>query len=150
LREPLDVGVLADYRAAALPQAEEEAVEEHLFACDECGARLLGVIALAKSLRDLARQGTLGMVVSNTFLKRVAEEGLTVREYAPTVGGRNGCAHLLDSSRDSISVEPPQSLERLKNHEIEVSLEDIRLLPVGLDLFGHSIGNLSHLPLECP
>jgi hypothetical protein len=84
---PLDVGVLAVYWAAALPQAEEEAVEEHLFARDECGARLLEVIALAKSMRDLARQGSLLMVVSNTFLKPVAEEGLRVREYAPPAGG---------------------------------------------------------------
>jgi len=72
---PLDVGVLAVYWAAALPQAEEEAVEEHLFARDEGGARLLEVIALAKSIRDLARQGSLLMVVSNTFLKPSRRRG---------------------------------------------------------------------------
>ena len=37
---PIDAAVLADYWLAALAKSEEEAVEEHLFTCDECGARL--------------------------------------------------------------------------------------------------------------
>ena len=43
---PIDAAVLADYWLAALPSAEEEAVEEHLLSCDPCGARLREVIAL--------------------------------------------------------------------------------------------------------
>jgi anti-sigma factor RsiW len=45
---PLDATLLADYWLAALAKHEEEAVEQHLFACDECGARLREVIALAE------------------------------------------------------------------------------------------------------
>jgi anti-sigma factor RsiW len=71
---PIDAAVLTDYWLAALPQSEEEAVEEHLFACDECGARLREVIALAEELRKLARQGSLIMVVSEAFVKRAAEQ----------------------------------------------------------------------------
>lgn len=88
---PLDLAVLADYWLAALPPAEEDTVEEHLFDCDECGKRLREAIALAEGLRDLARQGTLLMVVSDAFLKRVAEEGFRVREYAPPAGGQIAC-----------------------------------------------------------
>ena len=88
---PLDAGVLADYWAAALPPSEEDAVEEHLFACDECGARLREVITLAGSIRELARQGALLMVVSDTFLQRVAEDGFRVREYGPPAGGSVAC-----------------------------------------------------------
>ena len=77
---PLAATLLADYWLAALAKYEEEAVEEHLFACDECGARLREVIALAEGIRKLAREGSLQMVVSETFLKRVAEEGLRVRQ----------------------------------------------------------------------
>lgn len=88
---PIDVGVLADYWAAALQQAEEEAVEEHLFACDACGARLREVIALAESIRALAREGSLLMIVSDAFLRGVAEEGFRVREYAPPRGGSIAC-----------------------------------------------------------
>jgi hypothetical protein len=88
---PIDVAVLADYWAAALTSSEEEAVEEHLLGCDQCGAQLREVIALAEGVRNLAREGSLRMVVSDSFLKRVTGEGLIVREYAPPPGGGVQC-----------------------------------------------------------
>ena len=88
---PLDATLLADYWLAALAKHEEEAVEQHLFACDECGARLREVIALAEGIRKLAREGSLQIVVSETFLKRATEEGLRVRQYAPPAGGSVQC-----------------------------------------------------------
>jgi hypothetical protein len=87
----MDATVLADYWRAALPAAEEEAIEEHLFQCDECGARLREVASLADGLRDLARKASLRMVVSDAFLRRAAEEGLHVRQYAPPAGGSVQC-----------------------------------------------------------
>jgi hypothetical protein len=74
-----------------LANPDEDAVEEHLLDCDECGARLLEVIALADGIRKVAREGSLQMVVSDTFLKRAAQEGLRVREYAPPAGGSVEC-----------------------------------------------------------
>ena len=88
---PMDAGVLADYWLGALAGPEEEAVEEHLFDCDQCGARLREVIALAEGVRSLAREGCLRMIVSDTFLRRAAEKGLHVREYAPPPGGVVQC-----------------------------------------------------------
>ena len=88
---PTDAAILADYWLGALPKSEEEIVEEHLLDCDRCGARLREVIALADGLRDLAHEGSLRMVVSDAFLKRAAEEGLRVREYAPPPGGGVEC-----------------------------------------------------------
>jgi hypothetical protein len=88
---PIDAAVLADYWTATLPSSEEEAVEEHLLDCDKCGARLREVIALAEGVRNLAREGFLRMIVSDAFLKRAAEEGLRVREYAPPPGGSVQC-----------------------------------------------------------
>ena len=88
---PIDAAVLADYWLAALARPEEEAVEEHLLDCDRCGARLREVIALAEGVRHLAREGSLRMVVSDAFLRRAAEEGLRVREYAPPPGGGVEC-----------------------------------------------------------
>jgi hypothetical protein len=88
---PIDAAVLADYWLAALANSEETAVEEHLFDCDRCGARLREVIALAEGVRSLAREGSLRMVVSDAFLKRAAEEGLRVRQYAPPPGGGVQC-----------------------------------------------------------
>jgi hypothetical protein len=88
---PIDAAVLADYWTAALPSSEEEAVEEHLLDCDQCGARLREVIALAEGVRNLAREGSLRMVVSDAFLQRATEEGLRIREYAPPPGGGVQC-----------------------------------------------------------
>jgi anti-sigma factor RsiW len=64
----IDAAILLDYWLAALSNSDAEAVEEHLFACDECGARLQELIALAEEIRKLARQGSLIMVVGDAFL----------------------------------------------------------------------------------
>jgi len=88
---PIDAAILADYWLALLSQADEGAIEEHLLACDECGAHLREMIALADGVRALARQGSLTMVISDSFLKRVAGEGLRVREYAPPPSGSVAC-----------------------------------------------------------
>jgi hypothetical protein len=88
---PIDAAVLSDYWLGMLPEAEESAVEEHLLSCDSCGARLREVIALADGVRALAREGSLLMVVTDVFLKRAAEQGLRVREYAPPAGGSIEC-----------------------------------------------------------
>ena len=88
---PIDAAVLAEYWLAALADPEEEAVELHLLDCDQCGVRLREVIALAEGVRKLAREGSLRMVVSETFLKRAAREGLRIREYAPPPGGGVEC-----------------------------------------------------------
>jgi hypothetical protein len=87
----IDAAVLADYWLSALSGADEEAVEQHLFECDLCGARLREVIALAEGVRKLARDGSLQMVVSDAFLKCAADEGLQVRQYAPPPGGSVQC-----------------------------------------------------------
>ena len=89
--DPIDAAVLADYWLAALADAEEEAVEEHLLGCDQCGERLREVIALADGVRQLGHEGSLRLVVSDAFLKRAAEGGLRVREYAPPPGGGVEC-----------------------------------------------------------
>ncbi len=88
---PIEAEVLSDYWLAALPSVEAEAVEEHLFACDGCARRLQHVIAMAEGIRNLAREGSLQIVVSDAFLRRAAEEGLRVRQYAPPRGGSVQC-----------------------------------------------------------
>jgi anti-sigma factor RsiW len=92
----LDAALLADYWLAALAKDEEEAVEEHLFACDECGSRLREMMALAEGIRQLAREGSLQMVVSETFLQRVAQDGLRVRQYDLAPGGSVQCTVTAD------------------------------------------------------
>src|SRR5262245_3738902 len=88
---PIDITVLADYWLAALENSDEEAVEEHLLQCDKCGERLRELIALAEGVRELARSGSLRMIVSAVFLKSAAEDGLRIRQYAASAGGSVEC-----------------------------------------------------------
>jgi Putative zinc-finger len=89
--KPIDAALLSDYWFALLPDSEEEVVEEHLLACDECGQQLREVIAIAEGVRKLAREGSLLMVVTDAFLERAAEQGIRIRQYAPPAGGRIDC-----------------------------------------------------------
>ena len=129
---PIDVAVLANYWLAALVKPEEEAVEEHLFTCDECGARLHEIVALAEGIRKLAQEGSLLMVVSDAFLKRAAEEGLRVREYSPPNGGGVQCtvtaeddlligrlaSDLSRAKRIDLCICDPRGVERLRLPDI--------------------------------
>jgi hypothetical protein len=131
---PIDAAVLADYWLALLAKPEEEAIEEHLLGCDQCGARLEQVIALSQAVRKLAREGSLRMVVSDTFLKRSAEEGLRIREYAPASGGSVQCtvteednfligrltANLSGAERVDLSLCDERGIERLRLQDIPV------------------------------
>ena len=67
--KPIDAAVFADYWLGLLASPEEEAVEEHLFACDLCGDRVREIIALAEGIRQLARDGSL-CVSGNTRRRR--------------------------------------------------------------------------------
>jgi hypothetical protein len=93
---PLDAELLTDYWLAALGHTEEASVEDHLFACDDCHARLRSVVALAEGVRQLAREGTLRLVVSESFLQRASEQGLRVRQYTPPRGGSVACTVTAD------------------------------------------------------
>ena len=129
---PIDAAVLTDYWLGALSNSDEEAVEEHLFACDECGARLHELIALAEEIRKLAREGSLIMVVSDAFVKRAAEQGVHVREYSPPRSGSVECtvtaeddflighltADLSTAKRVDLSFCDGQGLERLRLPDI--------------------------------
>jgi len=88
---PIAAAALADYWLALVPGVDEEAVEQHLLACDHCGARLREVISLVEGIRALAREGSLRMIVSDTFLERAAAAGLRLREYSPAPGGSVVC-----------------------------------------------------------
>ncbi len=95
-QSPIEAAVLMEYWLAALSAVDEERVEEHLFTCDSCGDRLREVIALSNALRSLARSGTLQVVVSDQLVKRAADAGLRVREYAARNGESVQCTVAAD------------------------------------------------------
>jgi hypothetical protein len=131
---PLDPEMLADYWTGFMAEADEEAIEEHLFECDSCGDRLRRVIVLADGIRKLAREGSLRMVVSDLFLQRAAESGLTVREYSVPPGGSVECtvtaeddiligrvaANLSGAKRVDMSICNENGIEQLRLPDIPV------------------------------
>ena len=93
---PIDATVLMEYWLGALAPPEEEVVETHLMQCDACGNRLREAIALADSLRALARSGSLHVVVPDLFVEHAVQTGLRVREYAPPRGESVQCTVAAD------------------------------------------------------
>ena len=139
--EPIDVAVLTDYWLAALPESEVERVDEHLLGCDRCGDRLRHIIALAGAVRDLAREGSLMMVVSDAFLQRVAQEGLRVREYAPPNLGSVACT--VTAEDDFLIGRLTADLSSAKRVDLyfydERGVEKIRLTDIPFDAGGGGV-----------
>jgi hypothetical protein len=94
--QPIDDAVLVDYWLAFLADAEQDAVEEHLFACDECGDRLRQAIDLAEALRGIARSGMLQVVVDEVFVRQAAASGRRVRQYEAGPGQTVHCTVSVD------------------------------------------------------
>jgi len=128
----LDAGALTEYWLGTLPKLEEELIEEHLFACGECGSGLEEVIALAEGVSRIARGGALMTVVSERFLQHAAGEGLRVRQYSPPAGGSVACtvtaqddllvgrltANLLGAKQVDLSLCAPTGEEQFRLRDI--------------------------------
>ncbi len=89
--EPLGTRVLVDYWFCDLSLPEQDRVEEHLMACDDCSRELGRAGGIGEGVRRLTRQGAFQVVVSPSFLETAARRGLRVREYAVPPGGRVAC-----------------------------------------------------------
>jgi hypothetical protein len=88
---PLDPARLVDYWFGDLPPASEAEVEEHLFSCGRCSARLRAFVALGEGVRRLAHEGAVPVFVSPSYLDKAAREGLRTREYRLAPGDRVAC-----------------------------------------------------------
>jgi anti-sigma factor RsiW len=131
---PVDPVVLTDYWLAVLPVSEEAEVEAHLFECDVCGDRLLGIIEIAEAVRALARSGALRVVLSENFVRHAGETGRRVRQYDFEPGQTVACtisadddllvarlaADLSAAKRVDLSFLDPRGVERERMNDIPV------------------------------
>jgi hypothetical protein len=83
---------LIDYWAHDLPGADVSAVEEHLFSCADCSARLEVVAAVAGGVAALARQGRISGIISRALLNKLQRDGVRVRQYTLDPGETVPCA----------------------------------------------------------
>jgi len=145
---PIDPNILGDYWLAELPEAEERALEEHLFACGECSRQLQAVVQLGQGIRTLSQQGNLPLIVTQDFLDRLTRQGFRTREYTVPAGGRVECtvtpqddfligrmvANLRGVQRLDLAMCEPSGEERLRLRDIPFradSTEVILNYPVG-------------------
>jgi anti-sigma factor RsiW len=90
--ERIGLANLTDYAAGELPETEAAALEEHLFACADCGARAAEFDALPQGIRQALRSAEIGGFVTDAVLNRLAREGVRVRTFALPPGAVIPCA----------------------------------------------------------
>jgi hypothetical protein len=111
---PVGLARLVEYWLAELDAATEARIEEHLFGCGVCSRELEELAALATGMRQLVRQGAVHMVLSNAFVRRLAEQGLRVREYNVPHNGSVDCTVAPEDDMVVARLQAPlQGIERL-------------------------------------
>jgi hypothetical protein len=66
-------------------------IEEHYLGCDVCSRRLEQLVTLARGVRALTRTSGVSVIVNEPFVRRLAEDGLQVREYRVPRNGSVNC-----------------------------------------------------------
>jgi hypothetical protein len=72
---------LIAYWLGELDRAQEVALEEHLFDCGECHARLRALVELGQGVKQAMRAGRMGAVLTPVFVAQLQQSGLRLREY---------------------------------------------------------------------
>jgi len=105
---------LLEYWLGELDAEREHALEEHLFACAACSARLAALVDLGAAIRRELLAGRCAFVTSAPFIRRLKEAGFHVREYAPPAGGSVDCTVTPDDDFVVAYLEAPLGgVERL-------------------------------------
>jgi hypothetical protein len=93
---PTSTATLLAYWLQEVAGAEESDLEEHLFACEDCSARLRDLAQLGEGIKRVARAGTLHAVLSSSYVERLQRVGLRVRKYDVQPGGSVNCTATAD------------------------------------------------------
>jgi hypothetical protein len=83
---------LIDYWAGDVPDPDGTTIEEHLFACADCSARLEAVASVAGGVATLARQGRISGIISRAMLNKLQRDGVRVRQFILDPGETVPCA----------------------------------------------------------
>ena len=116
-KTPIEFSALIEYWLDELDEAAEARIDEHLFDCQECGAKLDEIIALAGGVRTAFGQGAIRAFITDAFVKRLAEQNMRLREYRVP---RNGSVNCSVASEDEVVVArleaPLDGVARLDAH----------------------------------
>jgi hypothetical protein len=111
---PLDWDSLLAYWLGELDTDSAENIEEHYLGCAVCSRRLEQLAILARGVRTVARSSGVNMVVTEPFVRRLAEHGLHVREYRVPRNSAVNCTVTADDDIVVARLEAPlDSVARL-------------------------------------
>ena len=90
---PIPDDTLIDYWVRDVTNSDEtDPIEEHLFACGDCSARLHQIASLGAGLAAFVRQGRVTGIVSRSLINRLQRDGAHVRIYSLSPGETVPCA----------------------------------------------------------
>jgi len=88
---PIAETTLAAYWLCEMDSSDSQAIEEHLFACGHCSARLQRLANLGAGIRQAVEKGASHAVLSAAFVRKLKDAGLRVREYPVQPGTSVAC-----------------------------------------------------------
>src|SRR6187549_1784670 len=132
---------LLDYWLGESQAADVGSLEEHLFGCPDCTARLAHLQALQAGVGVLARRGSVGGRITRSLLNQLQRDGLRVRWYSVSPGETVPCAifpeddlvvtslraDFSSTHRATLTVAGPKT-ELVAAEEFEVSPSDTEVL----------------------
>lgn len=117
-----ELSELVDYLLGELPAVEAERLEEHVFECRECAARIDSIDRIGASIADVVRHAGVGACVNDTFVERAAGDGLTIREYRIPAGESVRCSA---GPEDLVVVRLASDFGSATDLELDVSFHDL-------------------------
>jgi len=93
---PIADETMVDYWAGGLAVQQADAIEEHIFSCAACAARLDAVATMAAGITSLAQQGRISGIISRGTLNRLQRDGVRVRLYSLSPGDIVPCTVFAD------------------------------------------------------
>lgn len=116
-----------------LDAEKSDEVEEHLFSCEVCSARLRQLLRLREAVHDALSDGQFGTVVTAKFIRGLTESGTRIREYRLPPGGSVLC-----------TIAPQDDF--VVSH-LQAPLDDVRQLDLVIDADGET-HRLGHVPFD--
>jgi len=111
---PVPPATLLEYWLGELDPAREGELDEHLLGCADCSDHLQGLVDLGNEVRAVVRQGFIQTILTDDFVKRLAAQGLRLREYRVP---QNGSVHCTVTPDDDLVITrlgaPLAGIERL-------------------------------------
>ncbi|HEX7054346.1 MAG TPA: hypothetical protein VF211_10500 [Burkholderiales bacterium] len=140
---PVDFALLADYWLGDAG-AQEPALEEHLFGCGHCTARLAELARLGAGVRTAFLAGALTAVVSAPFVEKLRREGVRLREYRLRPGETLSCT--IAASDDFVVSRLAADLRGVKRLDLLREIEGRPALEMHDVPFDPAAGELLVLP----